>query len=381
MKDPGNYSSKVVMASLFLVLQSGFAADIEVMTQNQYLGADLTPVITASSQNEFNTAVIDALKQVTGNNTPARIEALARLIAKRKPDLVGLQEVYAFGCLDPYETGACTDPEIAGAFDDHLALTLEALNGAYETAAMVVNLNLPGNLNVPGIPFYLNGSSLPAFLTILDRDVILKRHGVESSVVDFGEACFQPSADGCNYMYVASVSIPIDGGIPVNIERGYVGVDATIGGKDYRFVNTHLEVKDPPVPPELQAAQAQELISVLGTTTPAERSLVVVGDMNSSPADTWLGTPYSQYLASGFTDAWTMRPGKVEGLTCCQLEDLSNHKSLLYERVDLILTMEPTEKIKKARVLGDKVSTKTPPHGKGLWASDHGSVAAGIEFY
>ena len=76
-----------------------------------------------------------------------------------------------------------------------------------------------------------------------------------------------------------------------------------------------------------------------------------------------------------------MRPGSVEGLTCCQLEDLSNHKSILYERVDLIFTMEPTQKIKKARVLGDKVSAKTPPHGKGLWASDHGSVAAGIEFY
>jgi endonuclease/exonuclease/phosphatase family metal-dependent hydrolase len=374
MKHPGNYSSKVVMASLLLVFQGGFAADIEVMTQNQYLGADLTPVITATSENEFNTAVIDALKQVAANNTPARIKALAKLIAKRKPDLVGLQEVYAFGCLDPYETGACTDPEIAGAFNDHLVLTLAALNGAYETAAMVVNLN------VPGIPFYLNGNSNPAYLTVLDRDVILKHHGVESSVVDYSGVCSKPSADGCNYMYVALVSIPIDGGIPVNIERGYVGVDVTIGGKDYRFVNTHLEVKDPPVPPELQAAQASELINALGATL-TERSLVVVGDMNSSPADAWLGTPYSQYLSSGFTDVWTMRPGKVEGLTCCQLEDLSNHKSLLFERVDLILSMEPTEKIKKARVLGDKVSTKTPPHGKGLWASDHGSVAVGIDFY
>jgi hypothetical protein len=373
MKYPSNYLSKVMMASLFLVFQNGLAADIEVMTQNQYLGADLTAVITATSQEEFNTAVIDALKQVTSNNTPARIEALAKLIAKRKPDLVGLQEVYAVGCLDPYETGACTDPEIAGAFNDHLALTLAALNGAYETAAVVVNLN------VPGIPFYLNGNSVPAYLTILDRDVILKHPGVESSVVDYSGVCSKPSADGCNYQFILGpISTPYG---DIFVERGYVGVDVTIGGKDYRFVNTHLEVKDPPVPPELQAAQAFELISVLGATIPPERSLLLVGDMNSSPADAWPGTPYSQYLSSGFTDVWTMRPGWVEGLSCCQLEDLSNHKSILYERVDLIFTMVPTQEIKKARVLGDKVSAKTPPHGKGLWASDHGSVAAGIEFY
>jgi hypothetical protein len=47
----------------------------------------------------------------------------------------------------------------------------------------------------------------------------------------------------------------------------------------------------------------------------------------------------------------------------------------------MIFTMESPEKIKQARVLGDKVATKTPPHGRGLWASDHGSVAATIEFY
>jgi endonuclease/exonuclease/phosphatase family metal-dependent hydrolase len=86
------------------------------------------------------------------------------------------------------------------------------------------------------------------------------------------------------------------------IERGYVGVDVTVGGKDYRVVNTHLEDKTAVIPPVLQAAQTQELISTLAVTTPPGRSLVVMGDMNSSPVDP-PGAPYSQFVQSGYTDA------------------------------------------------------------------------------
>ncbi len=365
--------SKVVLVSLFILCQSAFATDIEVMTQNQYLGADLTPVITATTAAEFNVAVINAMKQVAANTTEARIAAQAALIAGRNPDLVGLQEVYAFGCLDPYATGACTDPAIVGAFGDHLALTLAALNGAYEIAATVVNFT------APGIPFDIYGSGLPAFLTVVDRDVILRRADVVTSATDYSGVCAKPIlADGCNYYYaLGPVTTPYG---DIFIERGYVGVDATVGGKNYRVVNTHLEDKSAVIPPVLQAAQAQELISTLAATTPPGRSLVVMGDMNSSPVDP-PGAPYSQFVQSGYTDAWTLRPGKLAGFTCCQLEDLSNHKSILDQRIDMIFTQELPDKIKQARVLGDKVSAKTPPHGRGLWASDHGSVTATIQFY
>ena len=183
--------------------------------------------------------------------------------------------------------------------------------------------------------------------------------------------------DGCNYLYAAGpIIIPFG---DYYIERGYVGVDITVAGKDYRIVNTHLEVKDPPTSPILQAAQAQELIATLAATTPPEKSLVVMGDTNSSPVDP-IGGPYSQFMQSGYTDVWTLRPGTLPGFTCCQLEDLSNQKSHLYERVDLILSLDPLAGVKKPRVLGDVVSSKTPPQGRGLWPSDHGAVAATLKF-
>jgi endonuclease/exonuclease/phosphatase family metal-dependent hydrolase len=70
----------------------------------------------------------------------------------------------------------------------------------------------------------------------------------------------------------------------VLFERGFIAVDATVRGGYYRFVNTHLETREP-VPREFQCAQAAELIATLESITPPERSIIVVGDMNSSPED------------------------------------------------------------------------------------------------
>jgi hypothetical protein len=80
---------------------------------------------------------------------------------------------------------------------------------------------------------------------------------------------------------------------------------------------------------------------------------------------------------AGYTDTWTLRPGKVPGFSCCQLADLSNHQSILDERIDMIFTAEVPEKV-KARVTGDKVADKTRPAR--LWPSDHGEVVAALEF-
>jgi hypothetical protein len=116
---------------------------IDVMTQNQYLGTDLTPVIAAIDADAFNQAAIVALQQIAANHYPARARKLAQLIARRRPELVGLQEVFAFACSDllPDDGLGCDDPQIDGAFNDHLALTLAALGQSYKAVAVVNNLD------------------------------------------------------------------------------------------------------------------------------------------------------------------------------------------------------------------------------------------------
>ena len=70
---PGLY-----IAGLLLLTQNVLAGEIDVITQNQYLGADLTPVLDAAFQGDlvaFNYAVINALVQVSENSTAERLQA------------------------------------------------------------------------------------------------------------------------------------------------------------------------------------------------------------------------------------------------------------------------------------------------------------------
>lgn len=374
---------------------AGAGDRIDVMTQNQYLGANLTPIIAAPDPLAFNAAVLEALEQIAANDFPTRATLLAQLIAGRLPELVGLQEVFSFTCIPiapPPSSGGCNDPRIANAFNDHLGLTLSALvdlEEPYTAVATVENLDIP-------IPVDTDGNFAPDILVqVLDRDVILARQDVAGAAtpVDYSPFCpGRASVDGCNYFVAAEANTAVG---PIRQERGWVGVDVNVGDRDYRFVNTHLEVQNPdatnPLSPFVQAAQSGELLQILGATTPPSRSLLVVGDINSSsedpiipgplplpaPFDQGIVPPYTQLVGAGYTDVWTLR-GSRPGFTCCELDDLSNITSLHDERIDVIFSLDVPTKAKKSRVLGDNVPDKSGPHG--LWPSDHGSVAAELEF-
>lgn len=391
---------RVLCGCALLSATAANAADeIKVLTQNQYLGAGLGPLFAARNDVEFNQALVGVLRQVAANRFPERALQQAQEIASRKPEIVALQEVWRFVCIDHYQPpipgAGCGDPSIAGAFVDHLQVTLDALQAlgaTYHSAGTVTNFDLavivpPG---LPGLPFIIDG--VPAFLLALDRDVILARDGIQTAAVDFAGLhpliCVLPSADGCNYANAVPANSPAG---PVLILRGFVGVDTTVNGIDYRIVNTHLEQRDlvpgDPTARFFQTAQAFELLQTLQVTTPAERRLIVLGDMNSAPEDQpvpvgndQLVPPYMQFAAAGFTDAWTRRPGAVSGVTCCQAENLANHKSSLNERIDLIWSREAPAAVKQARVVGASVSDKTPPAGRGIWPSDHGGVVAELQF-
>jgi len=409
------WQAPLLAAAAIFAAGQAVSADIEVMTQNQYVGADLIGVV---SEPDFNAAAIEFL-QIRAASLPAeRARALAALIDRRSPALVGLQEVYLFTCdelePDPDDFKGCEDPSFAGAFTDQLADTLAALRGRYVEAATVVNLDFPKALDLPpplsflpGLPIQVGDVTI--LIRVVDRDVIIARTDVPFQKIDFAQLqginpaiCALESADGCNYQVVASQDITLALPPPldpitrtVRFERGFVGVDAMVDGRPYRFINTHLETRLESFGPfgrYFQTAQAYELrdtLVVLQLFAPNPRQ-IVVGDFNSDPRDVeeipTIVPPY-QIFSADHTDVWTRRPGTATGKgapllgrTCCQDEDLGNFKSALYERVDLIFSLTPPKKVQDARVLGDSVSEKTRPIAMGVWPSDHASVATKLSY-
>jgi endonuclease/exonuclease/phosphatase family metal-dependent hydrolase len=213
---------------------------------------------------------------------------------------------------------------------------------------------------------------------VKDRDVILAASEVAGSAmpVNFGCDAGFVSDDGCNFQIV--VELALIG----RIERGFVGVDVTMDGQPYRFINTHLEVRDSPIPAAVQSVQMQELLGRIVATTPPDRRVILVGDFNSDPGDAPdpFPTPYMQARYAGFADAWLLRPGSVAGLTCCQAPDLRNTPSLLSQRVDHLFLGAMPSRVKQVRTLGATVNTRLAPPGRGLWLSDHAAVVAELEY-
>lgn len=252
---------------------AGRARDVWIVIYNQYLGADIVPLLMASAAR-FNATLLDVLAQVARNRFRARAERQAELIAKEDPDLVGLQEVWDFACRElPPSPGACAEPRIRGAFLDQLQVTLDALRShraPYMVAAQVKNFDtaeisvpVPGVGTVNGLPFTINGKN--ALLLVKDRDVILRRWNVPAKPFAF-VGCMV-SQQGCNYVARLELPLPALPGVRAEIKRGFVAVDAMVRGQARRFAVTHLEVQEP-VPGEpqsmaFQAAQAVELIARL----------------------------------------------------------------------------------------------------------------------
>ena len=172
-------------------------------------------------------------------------------------------------------------------------------------------------------------------------------------------------------------------GLPIAIKRGYVGVDTRLRGQAYRFVTTHLETQEMAI----QSGQAAELLVALAAT-PTDRALILVGDMNSSPADIGpadtpgVVPPYRQFLSAGLVDVWAARFGEAGGFTCCQDSTLRNEVSTLDQRIDLIMARAQPLLVRQVRVLLDDPALRTaaPPGQARLWPSDHAGFEALLGF-
>jgi hypothetical protein len=401
-------SMTIACAALMAASLPARAAEIDVMTQNQYLGADLTPVLDAATTSyptpeaflaSFSAAVVDALRKIALTRPTERAKALAAEIEERHPDVVGLQEAYRFECaplLPAFPTlpgMGCDDPTIRAAFTDHLWDTAAALRGHYAVSGQVTNLN------IAGIPFLVNG--YPALLSVSDRDAILVRKELKATWVNFAPitACAKPSDQGCNYQ-TAPPALPTPVG-SIAIERGFLAVDVSVRGRPYRVFNTHLEQRllSPSLAETrlLQVGQAYELLSTALGTWDGVRKVIVLGDMNSAPGDAirippfpatlpWAPAlpvvpPYLVFTGNGFTDAWTLRPRAQDGFSCCQAEDLRNPSSQLSERIDMIFALPRPSQVEDVRLLGDRAGRNPRLASEGvLWPSDHAAVAARLHF-
>ncbi len=315
---------------------------LTVMTRNVYLGADVDPILSASTPEEVPVAVAGAWAQLEANDFSARAKALAKEIASKRPHLVGLQEVALFRRFSA-SSGAMVEVD----FLELLKASLLARGLAYEVAVVQtdsdVSMPLLAGFDAAGAPI-LDG------VQMIDREVVLVRKGVSFSQAKAAR-------------YAVGLPVAIAGG-SVEIVRGWASVVAQTEHGPVRFVTTHLEDHVA----EVQLAQAAELLALLGEE---KLPVIVVGDFNS-PVDGSQTATYATIAAAGYRDAWSAIHPKEPGFTCCQAADLHTTQPF-YERLDLVFVRAPKRAlpIRSASLVGNQVVDRT---GSGLWPSDHAGV-------
>ena len=189
---------------------------ITVMTRNLYLGADLTPVMGAASPEQIPGAVGDAWNRIVLNDFPARADAIAREIQSTRPDVVGLQEVAKFRIQSPGDF-LVGNPQAATAVEyDYLALLLDALQArglSYRIASVVQNADIE-------LPAATSTGLIDVRWT--DHDVILVRDGIQIT----GET---------SNNFALNVAIPVGGGAPITIRRGWNRIDLMIDDQPFHL--------------------------------------------------------------------------------------------------------------------------------------------------
>jgi len=324
-------------------------ADVTVMTYNLYLGTDIFDLVgTTPQQIPLVTARLFA--EVQASDFPARAEAIAALIDRHAPHLVGLQEVTLYRTQSPSDiVMGVTTPNATTVAYDFLQILLDALEARglnYAAVATTVNADVEMPSTTDGVNF--------TDVRFTDRAVILARQDV--SVSDVVERTFPLGI---------TATIPV-GGQSVPFLRGYNHLSATVEGVTFTFANTHLEVGGSAAP--AQEAQAAFLIEAL---RPLPRPLVLVGDFNS-PAD-GSGTRSYSLLTSAYTDAAV--EANAEEPTCCQAADLRNPTSQLSTRIDLIL-YDGDVTTRSFTTIGNRPADRVRSNGDLLWPSDHAGAVA-----
>jgi endonuclease/exonuclease/phosphatase family metal-dependent hydrolase len=331
--------------------------DLNVMTQNLYLGSSLGPALEAQTAEEFVAAVARIYATVQYTNFPQRAEAIADEIQEKDPDLIGLQEV------TKWTTGGLNPPPGY----DFLAILQSDLEarGLHYTAAAIAN-----NASIGPAPLALaeqgcvqpgpTGPEITCSVQLEDRDVIL--------VNDDTPGLTWSNPQSGRYATQQAIESPVG---PLSFDRGWASIDAKLKHQPFRFVDTHLETEESPL---VQEAQADEFLAGPGKGG----TIVATGDFNSA-SDGSTTTSYAQLTAPGkFRDAWDeaqLGPGS----SCCQESNtpplapgaLNNPVSTLQTRIDLILSRGAARSSgDEAELIGDTPFQAAPP----FWPSDHAGV-------
>lgn len=319
---------------------------VSVATYNAYIGTDVFAVLGGAKSLQ------DAIAEIVALNFPERAEAIVRALIKPSPDLIGFQEAWHIQINTP-------QLQLDWNYREILAGLLDRYGYREVVSSDLSDLLIP-----------LDNSD--DYVRVTDHDVI------------FAKKCIQ-ATDSETLLYSSTFKASFADQTIVS-KRGLVSAVFGIGGREYRFVDTHLETQGLPAVSAAgdylgiaQDLQAQELVAHLADET---RPVILVGDFNATGGS----QPIIAIENGGFIDMWSLRlhDRRDPGYTCCQAPDLLNVRSILDQRIDHIFVRNDSGEFPCSAalplvidVIGNRIADKTRTRPR-LWPSDHAGVRSAL---
>jgi endonuclease/exonuclease/phosphatase family metal-dependent hydrolase len=307
---------------------------VRVGTYNLYLGADLNLLLGPRDRAELDANLREVERQLRATAFPGRVHALARVLARERLDLVGLQEVTTWRA----------DGAMLWDYRALLVAALEELGEPYDVVVDVPTFTGTGTLSLRGRDVTLD---------LVGSNTILRRRASAVEVVSTATGMF-------------GAALPIVAlGLEATIGRGWCAARCVLAeqpGTPFTFVDTHTEAYD-------ESSRDVQRDELLTTLPPDGEAVVLVGDFNATPDR--VGMP------EGLQDAWLAAgnsPDPQAAATCCQAPDLGNEDSRLGERIDYVWTRGMS--VRGCRRMGADPADRS---AAGLWPSDHAGVVAELE--
>ena len=294
------------------------------------INTDVAPIAMATNAEEFQAAVDAILFQIVSNLPELRMDTIANEIVQEGALLVGLQEV--------------TLLKLNGVlFADYGQLLVDKLAEK--------GLNYEVAIREENFQFAFNGR----LITL--SNMILARVDVAASEL------IVSNQQAGTYRAMDVIS-----GLPS--PRGWVSVDCKIRGRQFRFVNTHLESSAV----SFRTEQTLELIAspaLQGSTLP----VVLVGDLNADVNNNSEDEAALLLQDAGFVDAWVEVNGSTDpGWTFGYDPNLQQPRPF-FERIDYIMTRGDELTILDVSLVDSTISLP-PGVDQPKHPSDHKGVVA-----
>jgi hypothetical protein len=345
--------------------------ELAVLNWNVYYGADLGVLVDEEIHPLLPVRTAMVFGQVLSTDAAGRADAIARRIVEARPHIVSLQEVAHYRIqmpgdfLGPNFDVQNPSPNATHTVFDFLELLMLSLasHGAeYVIASRATTLDAE-------LPMVRSDHGCCDDLRFTESVAILARADMAWSNAQ---------------QHLFAVNMPVGvGGMTLHMVKGWASVDATLKGRTYRVVTTHLEPADieenhgiNEAVHWIQQMQAGELLGWLaGATLP----VILTGDLNSEPFGTSTAT-WGIMRDAGFVDTWLKANPDDPGFTAGQDADLRNAESKLRHRIDYVLYRDEFT-ARGGPLRGDVTTWRVghePGHrtASGLWPSDHAGVAA-----